>query len=91
MNQETPDNWIERQPIDDGPQHEDACMVCDKIDCECPPESMEPTDICGEKLFHRWPTQQSLFDIACDTAKAHNAAIRLAITPQGRGQREANR
>jgi hypothetical protein len=35
---ETPDGWIERLPEDDGPQHDDACMVCDRIDCICPEE-----------------------------------------------------
>lgn len=36
----TPDNYIERQPegTDAPPNQEDACLVCDKIDCECPPE-----------------------------------------------------
>jgi hypothetical protein len=92
MNQETPDNWIERQPIDEGPQHEDACPVCDKIDCECPPESIEPKwCTCGDNMGGRprWkdehrpgcpvlPPTTSLFDIACETAKAVDAAIREA-------------
>lgn len=38
---ETPDSWIERQPEDCGPNPEDACPVCDKIDCECPDEAPE--------------------------------------------------
>jgi hypothetical protein len=38
---ETPDGWIERLEPDGPPNHEDACMVCDKIDCECPPEPDE--------------------------------------------------
>jgi hypothetical protein len=79
MNQETPDNWIERQPIDYGPQHDDACMVCDKIDCICPPEldySTEP--LRPGTPFPQNRESESLFDIACDTAKAHNAAISLS-------------
>jgi hypothetical protein len=38
MRNETPDSWIERQEPEGAPNHEDACMVCDKIECECPPE-----------------------------------------------------
>jgi len=34
----TPDEWIERLPDDDGPNGEDACPVCGKVRCECPPE-----------------------------------------------------
>jgi hypothetical protein len=103
MNRETPDNWIERQPIDDGPQHEDACMVCDKIDCICPPdcegtphtgkpildallnasESFADDRIKSAHVYTGLRTQSkdgrvTLFDIACQTAKAHNAAIREA-------------
>lgn len=35
---ETPDSYIERLPEDAGPNQDDACMVCDKIECECPPD-----------------------------------------------------
>ena len=38
---ETPDGWIERQPEDHGPNHEDACPACDKIQCDCKPEESE--------------------------------------------------
>ena len=35
------DHEMELEP---GPlNHEDACMVCDKLDCECPSESMTTT------------------------------------------------
>lgn len=32
---ETPDAWIERQPEGGAPDTEDACPVCNKIDCDC--------------------------------------------------------
>ena len=126
--QHTPDSWIERQPIDDGPQDEDRCPVCLRIDCdcqaesmekrcpacngtgqvinmgvmedcpmcddECLSESMEPNELTEEPRLlpsecalnplerradgdiERFSNQQTLFDIACQTAKAHDVAIR---------------
>src|SRR6266478_1335028 len=38
MKNETPDAWIERLPEDAGPQDEDRCQVCGKINCDCPDE-----------------------------------------------------
>lgn len=35
MSQYTPDAWIERQDVDYGPQDEDRCPVCHRIDCDC--------------------------------------------------------
>jgi len=31
-------NTLNRRDYTDTPDHDDACMVCDKIDCICPPE-----------------------------------------------------
>jgi hypothetical protein len=28
----------------DQPDHDDACMVCDKVDCVCPPENEREID-----------------------------------------------
>jgi len=44
---ETPDAWIERQDPDGPPNPDDACPVCDKIDCVCPPETEGGCLCCG--------------------------------------------
>lgn len=40
-------------PDEDGrPNPEDACPVCDRIDCSCPPESSDATPIPQSNLLH---------------------------------------
>jgi len=37
-------NTLNRRDYTDTPDHDDACMVCDKIDCICPPDEGERHD-----------------------------------------------
>ena len=40
-------NTLNPRDYTDTPDHDDACMVCDKIDCICPPE--EEFGVCSAK------------------------------------------
>src|SRR6187401_2956855 len=41
-------NTLNFRDYTDTPDHDDACMVCDKIDCICPPEEDLPVPVLAE-------------------------------------------
>ena len=70
MSRITPDDWIERNDMVDEPAPPDpdeACPVCDRMECICPIEHLERMVEHSKKTF----TPQELADAIIEAKRKH--------------------